>query len=337
MSERPPDPGPLMALATSYWGAQALLTALDLGVFAHLAQGAASAAQVAQAVGAQAHPMRLLLNALAGLELVRRDGDAYANSPAAAAFLTPGGPAYLGDALGYARDMYAAWGALDRALREDAPVVPAASYLGEDAARTRRFVHGMHARAFGIGRALVALVDLSGRRRMLDIGGGPGTYSALFTQRYPGLHAQVLELPAVAALAGEILAAMGASDRVSLIAGSYHDTEFPRDNDVVLISGVLHREREPAARALIARAGASLARGGLLVVSDVFTDAGGASPAFAALFGLNMLLSAPGGGVHADADVAAWISAAGLVDTAITPFPPPMPHRVITARRGQGA
>ena len=69
--------------------------------------------------------------------------------------------------------------------------------------------------------------------------------------------------------------------------------------------------------------------GGLLVVGDVFTDAGGCSPPFAALFGLNMLLTAPDGGVHADADVAQWMLDAGFATTDIRAFPPPLPHRVV--------
>jgi hypothetical protein len=97
----------------------------------------------------------------------------------------------------------------------------------------------------------------------------------------------------------------------------------------VLISGVLHRETEAGCRDLIERAKASLKPGGLLILSDVFTDAGGGTPAFAALFGLNMLLTAPNGGVHADADVAAWLIAAGCKDVVIRPFPPPLPHRVV--------
>ena len=45
--------------------------------------------------------------------------------------------------------------------------------------------------------------------------------------------------------------------------------------------------------------------GGLLIVSDVFSDEGGCRAPFAALFGLNMALTAPDGTVHADADVTA--------------------------------
>jgi hypothetical protein len=71
----------------------------------------------------------------------------------------------------------------------------------------------------------------------------------------------------------------------------------------------------------------------LLLISDVFTDADGARPAFAALFGLNMMLSAPDGGVHADADVADWMRDAGFTAVDVRPFPPPMPHRLLIGEK----
>ena len=65
----------------------------------------------------------------------------------------------------------------------------------------------------------------------------------------------------------------------------------------------------------------------------MFADAGGTSPAFAALFGLNMLLTARDGGVHADADVAAWMERAGCRRTERRPFPAPMPHRLVIGHK----
>jgi hypothetical protein len=67
----------------------------------------------------------------------------------------------------------------------------------------------------------------------------------------------------------------------------------------------------------------------MLVVSDVFTDQGGTQPAFATLFGLNMMLTAADGGVHADTDVMRWMADCGFGDLRRVPLPPPMPHRVV--------
>ncbi|MCG6966325.1 MAG: acetylserotonin O-methyltransferase [Chromatiaceae bacterium] len=324
-----PDPTRVMSLATQYWDAQVLLTANRIGLFALLGEEWSTAEQVAAGLATGPRSTRLFLNACVALGLLEKDADRYRNSALARAFLVAGSPAFMGNTIRYSDNLYATWGHLEDALRSDQPQLPEESYLGEDPARTRAFVYGMHERAMGIGRMLVELVDLGGRTQMLDVGGGPGTYSALFAQRFDGLHSVVLDLPGVVAIASEILAEMGVADRVDTLPGDHRSTAFPGDNDVVLISGVLHRESEAGCRRLIHNACQSLRPNGLLVVSDVFTDAGGAGPAFATLFGLNMLLTAPEGGVHADADIADWMRDAGLEVVQMQAFPPPMPHRVV--------
>jgi 3-hydroxy-5-methyl-1-naphthoate 3-O-methyltransferase len=334
-SETPqfPDPGPIMALSTAFWQAQTLLTANRIGLFATLAGETLTLAAIAATLGTAERPTRLLLKACVGLGLLEETSDGFRNSPAARAFLVPGTPAFLGNAIRYSDNLYGTWGRLDAALREDCPQLVVESYLGGDLGRTRDFVYGMHNRALGVGRALVGLVDLTGRERLLDVGGGPGTYSALFAQRHPDLTSTVLDLPDVVAIAAEIIASFGVADRVQTLAGDYKVTHFPTDNHVVLISGVLHRESEATCRSLIARTREALKPGGLLVVSDVMTDASGATPEFAALFGLNMLLTAEDGGVHSDADVQTWMREAGYQGVEARPFPPPMPHRVVLGVR----
>lgn len=329
-----PSPDPIIRLCTAYWGSQTLFTANRLGLFETLSQGPMTSADVASALRADPHRIRLLLKACVALGLMEENPDGFGNSALSEAFLVPGKPGYLGNAIRYGDDMYGPWAEIEQAIRSGKPTVPAAAYLGGDAAKTRHFVHGMHERALGIGQALIEMVDLSGRRQMLDLGGGPGTYSALFTQRYPGLKSTVLDLPDVTSLASEILASMGAENSVEVIAGDYQTSAFPPGNDVVLISGVFHRETEATCRGLIAKSAESLQQGGLLLVSDVFADAGGTSPAFAALFGLNMALSAQSGGVHADQDVLGWIESAGFHDAECRAFPPPLPHRLVIGRKG---
>jgi SAM-dependent methyltransferase len=288
-----------------------------------------SAETLAGALKLHERPLCLLLKACVGLELLSEGPEGFSNTPRTQLFLVPGSPAYLGDAIRYGADMWEAWGDLERALAEGVPPVKPETYTGDDPEKTRHFVRGMHNRAQGIAKTLVDLVDLTGRRRLLDVGGGPGSYAAMFAAKNPDLRATVLDLPGVVAIAREILDEFDAGDRVDTLAGDYKTTPFPGDCDSVLISGVFHRESESMCRSLIARAKDALDPGGMLIVSDVFADEGGATPVFAALFGLNMMLSAPDGGVHADADVCRWLEEAGFHDVNAQPFPPPMPHRVV--------
>ncbi len=328
-----PDPRPIMALSTAYWSSQTLLTANRIGLFTVLAEGPLSAEAVSQRLATAPRHTDLFLRACVGLGLVAKDADGYRNSPSAQTFLVPGKPTYLGNALAYSDDLYSVWGRLEETLRTGQPALVPESYLGRDQDQTRHFVRGMHNRALAIGMGLLSLVDLKGRMRLLDVGGGPGTYSALLAQHEPGLHATVLDLPGVVAIAREILAEMGVGAQVGTLPGDYHETAFPDGQDAVLISGVFHRETEAACRSLIARACESLEPGGVLWVSDVFTDAGGVLPPFATLFGVNMMLTAADGGVHGTQEVAAWMTDAGLVDVVIKPFPEPMPHRLVEGRK----
>jgi hypothetical protein len=324
-----PDPAPIVRLSTAYWDSQALLTANRLRIFDFLADGARTADEVAAGLQLDPRSTGLLLRACVGLGFLTESGQRFQNAPVAATFLVSRSPAFMGNVIGYSDQLYAAWGHLEDAVRSGKPAVPAQTYLGDDTARTRAFVQAMHERALGIARALVPMLDLSGRRALLDVGGGPGTYSVLLTERFPGLRAEVLELPGVAAVARELVAAAGAQDRVTLRDGDYRSSDFGSGRDVVLMSGMFHRETAQTCRELVKRAAACLDPGGLLVVSDVFTDAGGCQPAFAAMFGLNMMLTAPDGGVHADADVKQWMAECGLQQLKVAALPPPMPHRVV--------
>jgi hypothetical protein len=324
-----PNPTSIVRLSTAYWESQTLLTANRLRLFDVLAGGARSAEEVAAELHLDPRSTALFLRACVGLGLLQANSGRFENSAAAAAFLVTRSPAFMGNVIRYSDQLYGTWGKLEDALRSGRPALPAETYLGDDPVRTRSFVQAMHERALGIARALVSILDLHDRRAMLDVGGGPGTYSVLLTERFPGLRSEVLELPGVAAVARDLVAAAGASDRVTLRDGDYHSAPFGTGKDVVLMSGMFHRETEHACRSLIERAADCLDSGGLLVVGDVFADEGGTHPPFAAMFGLNMMLTAPDGGVHSDSDVKRWMAEAGFAELRTASLPPPMPHRVV--------
>lgn len=323
------NPARIIALSTAYWESQVLLTANRLGLFSALAGGPMTLQQITGELGTQPRATRLMLNACIALDLLMEEDGRYSNSKLSEAFLVPGRQGYLGDAIRYSDDLYDTWGKLEQGLTSGSAPMPAHRYTGTDSAQTRNFVYGMHNRALGIGRVLVDLVDLSGRKSMIDVGGGPGTYSALLAQRYPQLRCRVLDLPGVLEIAAEIIESMDVSGRVTTQPLDYLNDDFPPANDVVLISGVFHRETEETCRDLIRRAGRALDSGGLLVISDVFTDRGGQGPLFATLFGLNMMLTANEGGVHSDADVAGWMKEQGFGAIEMRSFPDPMPHRLV--------
>lgn len=327
---RLPDPSLIMQLALAYRSSMALFAASELDVFSMLSSGGRTADEVASAAGAPIEPARLLLNACVSLGLIARDGDRYTNSEVADAFLVKGRPAYIGHGMKYAEDLYPAWGHLAEYIRTAKPVMEPEEILGKDPEKTRAFIYAMHERARGIGAVLPHGVDLGGRRRLLDVGGGPGTYSISLVRATPGLRSTVLDLPAVLEITREIVAANGCGDRIDTQAGNYLSSEFGTGYDAVLLSGMMHRETAGACQLLLRKAFAALERGGIAIVSDVFFDDDErTTPAFATFFALSMALTAVHGTTHAKTHMAAWMTGAGFGDVEIRTLPPPNPHRLV--------
>lgn len=329
-----PNPERIMDMSCAFYDAGVLLSAVELGIFQKLSElGDADSQTVADELELNPRGTRLLLDACAAVGLLEKSGETYRNAPDADTFLVPGRPGDLTGAIGYNRNVYDAWGALSRMVRTGRPVEKPQLHLGEDTARTRTFVMSMHARALAIGRGVLPVIDLKGCRRLLDIGGGPGTFSVLFARAYPSITCVVMDLPDIVAIAGELIAEQGMSGRVDTLAGDYHTTFFPAGNDAVHIFGVLHQESSETIQDILQRSYEALLPGGRIHILDMMTDASHTGPKFSALFAVNMALTTENGWVFSGEELRGWLKAAGFRDIRVMPLPPPMPHWLASARK----
>ena len=326
-----PAPTAIMALATGYWNSATLLGAVKLGLFDALADNPQTAQQIAAQLNASPRSMEILLDALVGLNLLTKSSAFYALSSDAAAFLVSGRPGYLGDALKWSLDQYAAWGDLDSAVRSGTPAVAPSLHLGDDPEQTRTFVLGMHSRALGMARGVVGFLDLAGAETLLDVGGGPGTYATLLAQKHSNLNVTVLDVPGVVVVARELVANSGVADRIAFRAGDGTRDDYGTNAfDAVLFSGVLHQMSGETIRAMFAKAKTALKPGGRVIVSDVMLEADKARPAFAALFSLQMMLTSEAGAVFSSDECANWLRETGFANVTAQTLPPPLPYVVVT-------
>src|SRR5215469_13950720 len=327
-----PDPTRIFAMASIFQESAVLFAASDLGVFGSLARfGEATAEELANQLNLDCRAVGLLLNACVAVGLLEKREEQFRNTVESAAFLAPGGD--LATGLLYMRDVYPAWGRLTNFAKTGKPVESPALHLGDDEARTRNFVLSMHGKALATAPPILAKLKLEGRRQLLDIGGGPGTFSVLLARRYPELCATVLDLPPVVRIAEELIIQQDAADRVRTLAGDYHVTPFPGGNDVALLFGMLHQESAEKIQSILAKTYAALAPGGLGYVMDMMTDPTHTAPKFSALFAVNMALTATSGWVFSSAELTSWMEAAGFAEISINPLPPPIPHWLAGARK----
>lgn len=304
----------LLQLSGGYWGACALQAAVRLDLFTHLAAAPLTAGAAAARTGADERGLLRLLEALAALGLVARDAAGlWSPAPAACRHLVRGGPAYLGHIIAHHHLIMGAWSRLPEAVRTGAPTRERSSHLDDEQAR-EAFLMGMYDLASLAAPRVAAAIDLAGRRRLLDLGGGPGTYAIHFCRRFPSLRATVCDLPTTRGFAERTIATHGLADRIAFADADYNLEAIPGGFDAAWLSHVLHGEGPAGAAALVRKAAGALVTGGLLLVQEFILDDDRLGPPHPALFGLNMLVGTPDGQSYSGAELAAMLTAAGAGD-----------------------
>ncbi|MGQ9689548.1 MAG: methyltransferase [Desulfobaccales bacterium] len=176
----------------------------------------------------------------------------------------------------------------------------------------RDFIWGMHAIARDLAPKVAAMLDLSGVKHLLDLGGGPATYAITFAQANPGLKATVFDLPRPVEIARENISRHGLADRIDTLAGNFLTDDIGSGYDFIWISQILHSHTEEQCRLIIDKSAQALSPGGQMVIQDFFLNDDRTSPLEAALFSVHMLAVTPGGRAYTHREAAAMMAAAGL-------------------------
>ena len=258
--------------------------ACELDLFTLLEDRSRTADELAERTGTKPLPMRALLDACVGLELLALEDGRYANRAVASDHLVRGRPLFLGDLFRVFAAEASQWLSLGELVRTGRAPGSGPVEIGP-----RRFTMAMHALGMmGEAPALAHGVDLSGRRNLIDVGCGSGIYSIELCRRTSGLRATLLDRPEVLEVAGEIAAEHQMTDRLTLTPGDMLTDSYGRDRDVVLLSDVLYLANDRS-REMLRSAHRALAPGGLLVVRGYFSDPEGDQNRFGALFDLARL------------------------------------------------
>jgi len=324
----------LLDMLTGYQAPATIMAAHRLGVFRDLGRGPARLEELAEWLALPERSLGILLRGCVALGLLTLEEGRYACSPLAAETLVPGSPGYLGRLVDKEAVFYGAWGSLVECVRTDrAALAPLQVRLKEEPERTRNFLLALDDIAALFGRAFSAHVDLSGCRRLLDVGGGVGSYALALVERYPELAATIVDLPKVAPWAREFVAEAGWSDRVEVEALDFMVEPLPTGYDAILFSNIFHDQPPTVNQGLLVKAHQALPPGGQVIVYEFLLNPDRVTPAASALFAVMMLVENQGGDVYTGPQIAAWLEAAGFSDVEIRPLPEPSPMGLVVGRR----
>ncbi len=311
MTHDEPNPGRLLELSGSYWESLAFHAGVTLDVFSIIGDRSLTGEEAAGELNADPRGTAMLLNALTALGILEHKDDRYTNTETARKFLVKTSPNYLGFIVRHHHDLVPAWHTLDESVRRGGPVKERAGMTDD---QREAFLMGMFNIASTLAPRISRIIDLSGRRHLLDLGGGPGTYAIHFCLANPRLKGTIYDLPTTEPFALETIARFGVSDRVDFIGGDYTGEPIPGKYDVVWMSQTLHSEGPDTCRLFIEKAVDAMEKGGLVIIHEFILDDTMDKPLHPALFSLNMLVNTREGRSYSEAQIKDMLKSVGLKD-----------------------
>lgn len=312
-------PQAIMELGWAFWGSKALLSAVELGVFTELAGGERSLGELTARLRLHERSARDFLDALVALGMLRREGEAYANTPETDLFLDRGKPTYVGGILEMANlRLYPFWANLTQALRTGEPQNEAKdggqdlfATIYADPAVLESFLRGMTGVSLPSALAMAALFPWNEVGSFVDVGCAQGGATATIALAHPHLRAIGFDLPQVGPVFEAYVAAKGLAGRVRFEPGDFFADPLPQA-DVVVMGHILHDWDLETKLALLAKAHQALPAGGRLIVYEALIDDERRSNAFGLLMSLNMLIETRGGFDFTGADCIGWMKQVGF-------------------------
>ncbi len=174
--------------------------------------------------------------------------------------------------------------------------------------------------------------DVSSHRRILDVGGGDGSFLRFAARRSPRLALTLFDLPAVVATAGPRFAAAGLAGRATLVGGSFIADELPKGSDLITLVRVAHDHDDGTVTPLLARIHAALEPGGKLLIAEPMAGNAASAAMADAYFGFYLLAMGTGRARRPD-ELIAMLVDAGFTNARQIATPRPLLTGLIVAEK----
>jgi ubiquinone/menaquinone biosynthesis C-methylase UbiE len=295
------------------------------GIFRELAKGRRTAAELATLCQIKVRPTELLLESLNSLGVVfAADGSKFGLSPLGQ-MLTSGSYRNLGDEY---------WAHLPSFLATDQPIVKM-----DDASQSEAHYQ---AQAAILGWMLTPAAEAAAKllrdklpadAAILDIGAGSAVWSLHLAKELSAASVTANDWPAVLEVAQETAEQLGLSNRLSMLAGNYHEVELPAATfDLAILANVTHLETPKGNRDLLARAKRALKPAGRIAIIDVMPGQR-AGDLNRTLYALGLALRTERGKVYSPAELTTLLQESGFEPPQFLPLEvPPYVMGVLVAR-----
>lgn len=187
--------------------------------------------------------------------------------------------------------------------------------LGSDPHKMRAFTDAMHDKALKATWMIAREIPIGDAKTMLDIGGGPGTYSLEWCKLHSHLKATVFDIAPVLEVTKSYIETYKLQSRVNTKPGNFHKDDLGDSQyDLVIMANILHMYDADMSKALVTKAVKAVKPGGRIVIHGFCTDENQTGPLGDTLFSLNIGMLTEGGRAHPVQEKIDWLEEAGISD-----------------------
>lgn len=323
-------PERLMELSFAYAPPLIISAGVSNKVFDSLEDGAKTSEQVAEQTGASARALRILMNALVGLDLLKKHREGkYSLTPESAAFLLSKKPGTHAGFFGsIAPQLISRWLRLSDIVREGRPAVS----VNQETEGTEFFsqlVENIIPMSYPPAQKLGDHLKLARTKNdigVLDLAAGSGIWGIALAQKSPRVRVTAVDWAGMIPMTKRITQKFGVGDRFNYVEGDILDANFGSGYDIATLGHILHSEGEERSRKVLKKTFRALKPGGVIAIAEWLVNDNRTEPLPSLMFAVQMLVNTERGDTFSFNEIKNWLQDAGFkkVRTLEAPGPSPL-------------
>jgi SAM-dependent methyltransferase len=321
-------PERLMQFGSAYAPPLIIGAAVANKIFDTLTSEAKNVEEVSRQTGASIRGLRAIMNALVGLELLKKSGDKYALTPESEAFLVSNKPGTLAGFFSMNRvRLMQHWLKLDEIVRTGRPA-EARNREGPGTEFFSQLVENIIPMSYGSAQALgdhLKLADATNQTRVLDLASGSGIWGIVLAQKSPRVQVTAVDWAGMIPTTKRITQKFGVEDRFKFVEGDLLGADFGEGYDIATLGHILHSEGEGRSRELLKKTANALKPGGTIAIGEWLVNDERTEPLNGLMFAVNMLVNTERGDTFSFNEIKRWLEEAGFRNTRTLEAPGPSP------------
>jgi len=303
--------------------------AVNNKVFDTLEGGAKTVEQLNKETGASARGLRAIMDALVGLELLKKDRQSkYSLTPESQAFLLSEKPGTLAGFFGSILPVLTSrWLRLTDIVRDGRPAVP----VNQETEGTEFFsqlVETIIPMSYAGAQKLADHLKVATAKeqvRVIDLAAGSGIWGIALAQKSPRLRVTAVDWVGMIPTTKRVTQKFGVRDRFDFIEGDLLEANFGNGYDVATLGHILHSEGEERSRQLLKKAFRSLKSGGKIAIAEWLVNDDRTKPLPSLMFSVQMLVNTEKGDTFSFNEIKKWLEDAGFRKVRKLEAPGPSP------------